>query len=133
MKKHGLTKHRLYMTWRQMLYRCYRESNHNYHLYGGRGIKVCDRWHNIVNFIEDTYPTWQEGLQLDRKDNDGNYEPDNVRWATKSQNMKNRSNRSVEQSNVDFVCYYKPTKSWRLILDFNTKEEAEQFAKKVLS
>jgi len=86
---HGLTKHRLYKTWYQMKARCYNEKNLNYKDYGGRGIQVCERWLDINNFIEDMYPSFVEGLTLDRIDVDGNYEPDNVRWTTQTIQMRN--------------------------------------------
>ena len=79
---HGLAKHRLYKTWKSMMQRCINANSKSYKDYGGRGIKVCDRWHDVRNFIEDMYPTFKEGLMLDRKNNDGNYEPNNCRWTT---------------------------------------------------
>ena len=62
--------------------RCINANSKSYKDYGGRGIKVCDRWHDVRNFIEDMYPTFKEGLMLDRINNNGNYEPSNCRWTT---------------------------------------------------
>ena len=72
-----------------MVNRCYNEKKPNYKDYGERGIKVCDRWLDINNFIEDMYPDYKEGLTLDRIDVNGIYEPDNCRWATLNIQMQN--------------------------------------------
>ena len=79
---HGLAKHRLYSVWNDIKTRCINANSKSYKDYGGRGIKVCDRWHDVRNFIEDMYPTFKEGLMLDRINNNGNYEPSNCRWTT---------------------------------------------------
>lgn len=77
--------------WHHMKTRCYDESYHSFHRYGGRGIKVCDRWLNsFQSFIDDMgYPPFEKA-QLDRIDNDGNYEPSNCRWVTAKENSNNR-------------------------------------------
>jgi hypothetical protein len=93
---HGLTKHRLYQTWANMLYRCENPKARNYADYGGRGIIVCDRWKDVSKFIEDMFPTHLEGLTLDRKDNSKGYSPENCRWISPhGQNRNMRSNVNV--------------------------------------
>ena len=82
-------KHPMYGAWHAMRQRCSNPKNEQYRNYGGRGIKVCSRWATFWNFLEDV-GNRPEGYSLDRIDNDGNYEPGNVRWATPLQQSNNR-------------------------------------------
>lgn len=97
-QKHGLSKHRLFTVWWNMMCRCYEPKNNRYYRYGARGIAVCPRWHDVRNFISDMQGTWFEGGELDRKDNDGDYEPDNCRWVTALEQARNRSNTYITES-----------------------------------
>lgn len=92
--KHGYEGTPTYNTWRCMIARCTQENNHNFSHYGGRGITVCERWRTFANFLEDMGPK-PKGLQLDRINNDGNYEPGNCRWVTPKENSNNRRKRPV--------------------------------------
>lgn len=87
---HGLSRHRLYQTWNLMMHRCYDSRDASYKNYGGRGITVCKRWHDVRNFISDLADTWRNGLTMDRINNNRHYEPTNVRWATKGEQSRNR-------------------------------------------
>jgi hypothetical protein len=78
----------IYFCWRNMMERCYKPKNRAYKNYGGRGIKVCERWHEFVNFYEDMGDA-PDGMSLDRKDNDGDYYKENCRWATKEEQSNN--------------------------------------------
>lgn len=78
-----------YRAWQNMKERCLRTTNVRYKDYGGRGITVCSRWMKFENFLADM-GLRPSGLTLERKDNDGNYEPSNCMWATLSAQMKNR-------------------------------------------
>ena len=90
-RSHGMSKHPAYHAWQSMKTRCTNPNTNRAHLYIERGIKVCRRWlHSFENFWEDMGSSWQPELQLDRIDNEGNYTPKNCRWATRSQQMKNR-------------------------------------------
>jgi hypothetical protein len=82
-----------YNSYRCMMSRCYREKDASYKNYGGRGIKVCDEWHDITRFEKwvNSNPYF-DGATLDRINVDGNYEPDNCRWATMFEQDKNRRN-----------------------------------------
>lgn len=84
-----------YHTWQSMNGRCHNPNNQSFDRYGGRGISVCDRWrYSFVNFLADMGKRPTPDHSIDRINNDGNYEPGNCHWATKSEQSRNtRSNR----------------------------------------
>ena len=88
--KHGLSRHRIYNNWKSMVRRCTIAEDLNYENYGGRGITVCERWLKVENFIEDMYPTFIEGLSIDRIDNNKGYSKENCRWVNMTTQSRNR-------------------------------------------
>lgn len=92
-KKHGMCCNRkdasIYKRWQHMKSRCLDSTNPRYKDYGGRGITICDAWLNFEKYFKDVGEP-PKGMQLDRINNDGNYEPSNCRWVTPKENSNNR-------------------------------------------
>ena len=140
--KHGLRHHKLYTVWYGMKQRCYNTNNSRHKDYGGRGIRVCIKWrYNIKAFYNWAISHgWEEGLQIDRKDNNGNYHPNNCRFVTCEKNTNNRRIRRDNTTGYTGVYLNKeinkylaqPTIDGKLVYlgCFNTAEEAAQAIKR---
>lgn len=96
--KHGHSKNKhpslTYMCWQSMKSRCENVNETGYQNYGGRGIRVCERWHTFENFLEDMGER-PKGMFIDRKDNDGDYCKENCKWATRTEQNNNRRNNII--------------------------------------
>lgn len=91
---HGMCKTRLFNIWQHMLRRCNNKKSDKWERYGGRGIKVCKQWQdNFKSFYDWSMKNgYSDKLQIDRKNNNGNYKPSNCRWTTIKVNSNNRRN-----------------------------------------
>jgi hypothetical protein len=89
--KHGMLQHPLYSTWRGMMQRCSDPASKSYPHYGGKGVEVCEQWKDFPRFLADM-GTPEPGQMLERIDGTQGYQPSNCKWASRSEQMKNRSN-----------------------------------------
>jgi hypothetical protein len=91
---HYMSNTKLYSVWSNMKYRCYDIKNREYKRYGMRGIIICNEWKNdFISFYNWAINNgYQDNLTIDRKDNDGNYEPNNCRWITNQEQCNNKRN-----------------------------------------
>jgi hypothetical protein len=92
-----------YTTWVRMRRRCNNPNHSTYQYYGGRGIKVCERWDSFDSFLKDMGEK-PEGMTLDRINNDGNYEPGNCRWSTHKEQVRNTSQNRLFTVNGKTQC-----------------------------
>ena len=103
-ERHGLINTSEYNIWQKMKSRCYNKKNNRYYRYGGRGITVCERWRNsFTTFFADMGKKPFSKAQIDRIDNNGNYEPGNCRWATNVENIRNSSATKLSFDKADRI------------------------------
>ena len=106
-KIHGMSSSGAYSTYRAMLNRCINKDSDSYYRYGGRGISICERWigkGGILNFFKDMGVPPSDKYQIDRIDNNGNYEPGNCRWVSSRENSRNKNNNVVLTLNGNSAC-----------------------------
>jgi len=130
---HGFSSHPLFGTYNSMVTRCTKEKSKAYPYYGGRGIRVCDRWlESFENFLEDMGERPTDSHSIDRIDNDGNYEPSNCRWATKAEQAFNQRKRVTNTSGRTGVYFSRGKWVAEIMVEgkstylgsFNNKDEA---------
>lgn len=101
---HGAKKSPEWEAWSAMRKRCTNPNHRFYHRYGGRGIGICERWSSFERFLEDMGSRPSSKHSLDRIDNDGNYSPENCRWATQKEQMRNRSANRIVTVRGEQMC-----------------------------
>lgn len=105
-EKHGDTKTRLYKIWEGMKARCYNSKAGHYEKYGGRGIEVCNQWkYSFPVFKEWALQNgYEEHLTIERKDNNKGYTPENCRWATRAEQVRNKRDNLLVTYNGETKC-----------------------------
>jgi hypothetical protein len=103
--KHGKEPKELYKTWQAMKSRCYYKKDKHFDRYGERGIIVCSEWINDFNSFKQwaIHNGWIAGLEIDRENNDGNYEPDNCRFVTRAINCQNKGNNKLSIQDIQTI------------------------------
>ena len=130
--KHGECKTKMYRRWKSMYARCYSEKNPRYSDWGGRGIKICDEWlHSYESYRDyiNALPNAHEpGRSVDRRNNDGNYEPGNMKWSTASEQSLNQRPKKTNtgEAHITYNENDRGLKKFRVLNDkrFLTLEEA---------
>lgn len=120
--QHRMSAHPLYHTWENMRQRCNNPNNTGYQWYGGRGITVCERWDSFANFVADMGKR-PDGMTLDRIDVNGNYEPDNCKWSTQTEQMRNQRLMKSNKTGTTGVWWNKKDKHYQVHIRVDGKSK----------
>jgi len=138
-KTHGKKGTRIYRIWSGMMDRCHNPNSKDWGNYGGRGIVVCDEWHNFKNFLNDMGEPQSTQMSIDRIDVNQGYTPTNCRWATAKEQQNNRSNNKIivfngvektlmqwsEEVGINFACLWMRLRAgWTIERALTTKIKA---------
>jgi hypothetical protein len=118
---HGQSKNGIYKSWSCMIQRCENPNDPFYYNYGGRGIGVIDKWHKFENFYADMSEGYEEGLTIDRLDNELGYFKENCRWATRKQQAENTRIRKDNKTGSRGIYFRKDTGKYQLQIWKNGK------------
>lgn len=105
----------LHRLWLNMRNRCNNPRTPDYKYYGGRGVKICERWNSFTAFAADVGPHPGKGWTLDRKDTNKDYEPGNVRWATRRVQSQNRNYCKMDKIKADEIRAKYTTRKYRQV------------------
>jgi hypothetical protein len=119
--KHGMSKTSYYTAWRSMIQRCQNPEQPGYELYGGRGIRVCERWLDFNAFRADMGERPGPEYSLEREDNNGDYEPKNCRWATPVEQQRHKRRQKNNSSGVNGVHWNTRDGKWQATIGVNRK------------
>ena len=117
-----MTKTPEYYAWQNMRRRCYDVKTINFNKYGGRGISVCDDWHDFINFYNDMGER-PKGMSLDRIDNNKGYYKDNCRWTNRTTQSRNQNTRVDNSSGVKGVCFCNRSNKWCCQISVNKRRK----------
>jgi len=120
---HGLSYSKEYGIWSDMKKRCFNSKYKEFHYYGGRGIKVCDRWKNsFLSFYKDMGPRPSDKHSIDRIDVNGDYESKNCEWVTSEIQSRNTRTPKNNSSGIKGVSFEKSKNRWRSYISVNNKK-----------